>query len=360
MAAPAPTKREDPQPLRPRRVAQEKKSKTHKRGPKKRGRGLAVNIVLYIFALIAIGALLYPTAANWFADRRHNSEISGYLSSVEKTPPAEREHKLDVAYLYNDELEVGPLFDPYLMDPATMEETSLYQAYLEVLRVSGTEAIGSLTYPRLGIGLPIYHGTSEEVLRKGVGHLYGTSMPVGGPGTHSVMTSHSGLWNANLFTDLPKAKVGDEFRINVLSEDHYYVVRNIETVLPEGVESLRIIEDEDWVTLFTCVPIGVNSHRILVQAERTEGPINPGGRHALDGDGVEAGFPWWILIFLASAAFLGWFLLVPPKKKKKKKDEGDSGRKLGEFVGAVQTGTLEHGENPKMGQDAADPPAPKS
>lgn len=221
-----------------------------------------------------------------------------------------------------------------------------------MLRVSGSDAIGSLTYPRLGIGLPIYHGTSEEVLRKGVGHLYGTSMPVGGPGTHAVMTSHSGLWNAELFTNLPKAKVGDEFRINVLSEDHYYVVRNIETVLPEGVESLRIIEDEDWVTLFTCVPIGVNSHRILVQAERTEGPMDPGGKRALDGDGVEAGFPWWILIFLGSAAFLGWFLLVPPKKKKKK-DAEEPGGDLSEFVDATVAGTLQRKGHPRAGPDDA-------
>ena len=111
MAAPAVTKPEAPEASRPRRPVQEKRGKR-----KKKGRGLAVNIVLYVLALIAIGALLYPTAANWFADRRHNSEISGHLSSVEKTPPAEREHKLDVAYKCNDELQVGPLFDPYLMD----------------------------------------------------------------------------------------------------------------------------------------------------------------------------------------------------------------------------------------------------
>lgn len=292
---------------------------------KKRRRGLTVNIVLYVLALVAIGAMLYPSAADWFANRRHNSEISGYLSSVAKTPPAEREHKLDVAYTYNDELDVGPLFDPYITDPVELRASPLYQAYLEVLRVSGSEAIGSLTYPRLGIGLPIYHGTADDVLRKGVGHLYGTSMPVGGPGTHSVMTAHSGLWNAKLFTSLPDARIGDEFRINVLSEDHYYVVRNIETVLPQGVESLSIIEDEDWVTLFTCVPIGVNSHRILVQAERTDGPSSEDSRRAMAGDGIEAGFPWWALIFASAAAFLGWFLLAPPKKKKKKKKDGDEG-----------------------------------
>lgn len=292
---------------------------------KKRKRGLGVNLLLWVLALVAVGALLYPTAANWFEARKHNSEISGYLSSVANTSPQERTHKLDVAYAYNDELEPGPLIDPYTAsDPAAVAQTPLYLAYLEVLRVTGSEAIGTITYPRLGIGLPIYHGTSDSVLRKGVGHMYGTSMPVGGPGTHSLLTAHSGLPNSKLFTDLPKARVGDEFRINVLDEDHYYQVRNIVTVLPDGVDFLEILEGEDWVTLFTCVPIGVNSHRILIQAERTEGPSSEAARRALDGDGVTAGFPWWAAGFAAAALGLGWFLLAPPKKRKKR-DEARAG-----------------------------------
>ncbi len=301
-----------------------RKGREGRKGDKGRAgrKGLVLNVILWVLAMVAVSALLYPTASNWFEDRRHNSEISGYLSSVADTSPQERTHKLDVAYLYNDELEPGPLIDPYTAaDPEAMKETPLYKAYLEVLRVTGSDAIGTITYPRLGIGLPIYHGTSDAVIRKGVGHMYGSSMPVGGPGTHSLLTAHSGLPNAKLFTKLPDAKVGDEFRINVLDEDHYYVVRDIVTVAPDGVDFLEIVEGEDWVTLFTCVPIGVNSHRILVQAERTEGPSSESSRRALDGDGVEVGFPWWAVIWGAAAIGLGWFLLVPPRKKRKDDSE---------------------------------------
>lgn len=289
---------------------------------KKRRRGLAVNVLLWALAMVAVGALLYPTASNWFEDLRHNSEISGYLSSVDKMTELERTEKLDAAYAYNDELEPGPLLDPYsVANPDEVRQTPLYQAYLQLLRVTGTDAIGVVTYPSLGISLPVYHGTSDRVIRKGVGHMFGTSLPVGGPSTHSLLTAHSGLPHAKLFTLLPDAKVGDQFRISVLGEEHYYEVRSTQTVLPDGVDFLEITEGEDWVTLFTCVPIGVNSHRFLVQAERIEPPDTFGGKRAIPGDGVEAGFPWWMLVYLAAAVGLGWFLLVPPKKKKKSEEK---------------------------------------
>src|SRR5699024_511690 len=146
---------------------------------------------------------------------------------------------------------------------ADLAQDQGYQDYLNTLHDNDSGVVGEVSYPELGISLPIYHGTSDEVLRQGIGHLYGSSLPVGGASTHSVMTSHSGLINASLFTDLPQAQVGDVFTVSVLGETLYYEVRNLDTVLPHETEGLGVVEGEDWTTLVTCTPIGVNSHRLL-------------------------------------------------------------------------------------------------
>ncbi|MFD6814476.1 class C sortase [Enteractinococcus coprophilus] len=119
---------------------------------------------------------------------------------------------------------------------------------------------------------PVYHGTSEEVDAKGAGHLCGTSLPVGGPSPRAVLTAHSGLVHAQLFTTLLNAETGDVVWVSSLGEDHYYEVRETETVFPGDTESLETIEGEDWVTLFTCSPVGINSHRFLVRAQRIPAP----------------------------------------------------------------------------------------
>lgn len=298
-----------------------------RRTPKQRKR-LAWNTVLQVLAMLAIGLLVYPQAASWVARIGHNSEISGYVDRVAQTPDAERQAILDAAYAYNDTLEPGSLTDPYIsQNPDEAARSTVYRAYEQLLRVSGTNAIGTLSYPRLDIGLPIYHGTADSTISRGVGHMFGTSMPVGGPSTHSVLTSHSGLPQSRLFTDLLKAKVGDEFWISVLGEDHYYRVESVETVLPEDA-SFEIVEGEDWVTLFTCAPIGVNSHRFLVHAVRIPGPEAQGGQ-AIAGDGMELGFPWWAAWFVAGSGAVGWFLFAPPRKKRRGPDPAPGGAQPG-------------------------------
>lgn len=282
-------------------------------------RRLAVNIVLQVLAMAGIGLLVYPDAANWFAALGHNSEISGYIERVEATPSAERQAILDAAYAYNQELRPGPLTDPYISQSEdAVLRSNVYLSYEEMLRVSGTEAIGSLSYPRLNIGLPIYHGTTEETISKGVGHMYGTSLPVGGPSTRAVLTAHSGLPQAKLLTDLLKAKVGDTFWISVLGEDHHYRVESVETVEPGDTESLKIIAGEDWVTLFTCTPIGINSHRFMVHAVRVPDTA-VAGPQVIAGDGLTAGFPWWAVWFVGGSGAVAWVLFAPPRKKTQKR-----------------------------------------
>lgn len=276
---------------------------------------LASNIVLQVLAMLGLGLLIYPQGADWVNSLSHNAEISGYVREVERTPEGKRKEILDAAYKYNDELEPGPLTDPYLTEYEDAQlGSSLYQAYEEMLKVSGTDAIGAVNYPDVGIALPVYHGTTDSVISKGAGHLYGTSLPVGGPSTRSVLTAHSGLPQAKLFTGLHDASVGDIFWISVLGEDHHYEVREIEVVSPEETDSFRIIEGEDWVTLFTCTPIGVNSHRILVHAERIPSPEGNGDQ-ILDGDGITAGFPWWLLIYLGGSALIAFILFFPSRRR---------------------------------------------
>lgn len=266
----------------------------------RRGR-LGVGSALQLLAMAAIGMLVYPEAASWVARIGHNAEISGYVRHVASAAPEQRTRILDAAYAYNEQLVPGPLTDPYVsVDEDEALQSERYLAYREMLRVSGSDAIGTITYPRLNIGLPAYHGTSDEVISTGIGHMYGTSLPVGGPSTRAVLTAHSGLAHSRLFTDLPRAEVGDTFSISVLGEEHFYSVGQTEVVEPGDTSSLQIVAGEDWVTLFTCTPIGVNSHRFLVHAERIDDATVPEDDD-LGGDGLGLGMPWWALWFVGGA-----------------------------------------------------------
>lgn len=288
--------------------------KKERQAEERRKKRLRNNILLQVLAMIGLGALLWPSAANWVSTLFHNGEISGYTSSVNKMPEHERLEALDVAYEYNQHLPAGVLRDPYT-STGEGEDAAAYEAYERILKIQGTRAIGSLTYPALSIGLPIFHGTSDKVLREGVGHIFGSSLPVGGPGTHSALTSHSGLLNAKLFDNLLKAKVGQTFHITVLGETTYYEVDQILTVAPEEIEHLQITPSEDYVTLITCTPIGVNSHRELVRGTRVPPPDTSGGG-AIAGDGKTAGFPWWLVAFVGGSTAVGYLLFSPPKSKR--------------------------------------------
>lgn len=278
---------------------------------------LAVPIALQIAAMIGIGALLYSSAADWFSTLNHNAEISGYVEAVEQLPDPARDEALDLAREYNSYMPAGMLRDPYSNPLSDKERDAGYLTYEALLRVSDNGVIGQLSYPRLGIDLPVYHGTGEAAISRGAGHLYGSSLPVGGPSTHSVLTSHSGLLNASLFTRLPEARVGDTFEVTVLGETHYYQVDGIETVLPEDTEALRIVAGEDRMTLITCTPTGINSHRLLVHASRVAAPSNDDGSHTIAGDGRTAGFPWWAVGFIGGSVLTAYLLFAPPRRRER-------------------------------------------
>ncbi|MFJ3957082.1 class C sortase [Arthrobacter sp. NPDC090010] len=255
-------------------------------------------IAIFLCALLGLGLLLYPSAAEWFSTIGHNTQISGYAQAVRQLPDARQKELLANARAYNSALPGGQLRDPY--SPAAAQDQSGYQRQLAV---GDGGVMGRLRYERLGIDLPILHGTSADTLAHGVGHLFGSSLPVGGVRTHSVLTAHSGYINAPLFDRLHEAREGDVFTLNVLGSLLRYRVDRIRTVEPRDISALSVEDGEDRVTLLTCTPIGVNSHRLLVQATR----IDPGKDVApsevrMAGEGKEPGFPWWAALFLAGAA----------------------------------------------------------
>lgn len=251
--------------------------------------------VLVLLAVVGLGLLLYPTAANWFAVRNQASELTGYASAVDAMPTAAQEAMLASAEAYNDRLAAGR---------AGIGDTPTADYLAELLPQPG-DVMAQLTVPALGLTLPIHHGTGDGVISRGVGHLYGTALPVGGIGTHPVLTSHSGLTDAELFTNLEDLELGDTFSIHVVGRTITYEVDHMQVIEPGDTSVLQPEAGKDYVTLLTCAPVGVNSHRLAVRGHRLD-PVPPADRDAViagrDGD---AGFPWWAVIFVGGVTAIG-------------------------------------------------------
>lgn len=223
-------------------------------------------IIAVIFIIVGTGIFLYPSISNYFAEKNHVEAIRNYdkiVAGIEEDSIKEEKEK---AQTYNENLSGDPVHDPFVLGSGY----ALPENYKEVLNLSEDGIMGYIQIPKISVDLPIYHGTSEEVLEKGVGHIQNTSVPIGGSSTHSVLTGHTGLPNAELFTRLDELVVGDVFYIHILNERLAYKVYEIKVVLPDNIDELRITSGEDLVTLVTCTPYGVNSHRLLVKAKRVE------------------------------------------------------------------------------------------
>lgn len=273
----------------------------------------AQRIIIVVVAILGVGILLYPTAAAWFSDRVHATEISGYVDSVENLSPSAQKTLLDEARKFNKELPSGPLRDPYSLNDQG-EKTVIgagSEAYQRMLAVGPGGMMGRISIPSIHTDLPIFHGTDEETLSKGAGHLFGSGLPVGGTGTHSVLTAHSGFVNATLFDDLDQVRDGDVFSVTVLGESFYYKVDQIKTVLPEETDDLRKVQDKDYITLVTCTPTGVNSHRLLVRGERIDAPA-AGSSQTLPSQASDPGFPWWALALVGTAVLM--VVVTHPRK----------------------------------------------
>lgn len=227
-------------------------------------------IVLSLLCAIAgMVTLLYPVVATQYNNVRQAQFSAQYNHDAMALDSGARTKALEAARAYNATLKGVPILDPYLSS-IRFRQSEAYQAYLAQL--SNTEQMGRLRVPAVKIDLPIYHGTADETIARGAGHLYGTSLPVGGSGSHAVLTSHTGLANATLFDHLSDVGKGDLIFADVLGETVTYQVDSIKTVLPNEVSDLVAQPGKDLLTLFTCTPYGVNTHRLLVSGHRVPNP----------------------------------------------------------------------------------------
>lgn len=225
---------------------------------KRRG-SMALSIFLFAVGLCV---LLYPTASNYLAGRMHLKQVDSYKQSLHTMPKEQADAEWQRALDYNGSLVGLPVKDPFLPGSGM----ALPDNYLSVLNVNDT--MGIIEIPKINVSLPIYHTTSEAVLEKGVGHIEGMSLPIGGKSTHTVLTGHTGLPTARLFTDLTDLQPGDMFYLKVLNRELAYEVDNIKVIEPEDISSLVIVDGMDYATLITCTPYRVNSHRLLVRGKR--------------------------------------------------------------------------------------------
>jgi sortase A len=219
-------------------------------------------ILLILIFFVGLGLLLYPTLSDYINSLHQSKAISAYAESIENMDTEEYEAILSAARQYNATLAQST--QSYEL---TDEEE---ERYSQLLNVDGTGVMGYIEIPSIDISLPIYHGTSDSVLNSSIGHLDWTSLPVGGESTHCVLSGHRGLPSAKLFTNLDKLVVGDTFLLRTLDEVLTYEVDQILIVEPSDIEELQIVPGEDYCTLVTCTPYGINTHRLLVRGHRIE------------------------------------------------------------------------------------------
>ena len=227
-----------------------------------------VNPALFLTSLLifaaGVGIFVYPAVSNRLAERRQAEAIERYEADVTVLEPEEIEEQKARAREYNQNLAEDELHDPFLQG----DQYVISSGYNDVLNYNEDGIMAYVEIPCIDVNHPIYHGTSAEVLQKGAGHLAASCLPIGGEGIHSVISAHRGLPSAKLFTDLDEMEIGDVFYIHVLDETLAYQVDQIETVEPDELNSLRVVKGRDLVTLLTCTPYAVNTHRLLVRGTR--------------------------------------------------------------------------------------------
>ena len=224
-----------------------------------------INIVLILFFLAGLIITLYPVVSDWYISHHQGQVVDNYDKKAAEMSQKEINDALEKAQEYNRELLGNVvLTDPF--DPDAVKKQN--EDYDNLLNIAGDGVMGSVEIPSIDVYLPIYHGTDSESLEKGAGHLENSSLPVGGKGTHSIISAHTGLPSAKMFDNLTEVKEGDVFYIHVLNRTLAYEVDQIKVVLPENVSDLLIDKNKDYVTLVTCTPYGINSHRLLVRGTR--------------------------------------------------------------------------------------------
>ena len=229
----------------------------------KRKLGIGIFVILI---LIGVGITIFPIISNLYADHNHSEVIREYQREVENTRDDVIQEEIAKAMEYNERLySLVAGRNPFVEELAIQNES-----YYELLNIREDGVMSYLRIPKINVYLPIYHGTTDEVLSKGVGHLLNTSLPVGGPSTHTVISAHTAYPGAELFNDLDELEEGDLFYLYTLNQVLAYEIDQIKVVLPYETQDFQVMEKEDYVTLVTCTPYGINTHRLLVRGRRIE------------------------------------------------------------------------------------------
>lgn len=278
-----------------------------------------ISWAITVIALVGVLVLLYPSVASWVSSYNQSQLIRKYTVDIDSVTPSASE-QLRRAHEYNDALTAGVRLEANAHVP-TGDGVSADQSldYWSMLTVTPSAPMARIRIPSIDVDLPIYHGTSDETLLRGAGHLQGSHLPVGGESTHSVITAHRGLANATMFSNLDEVAVGDRFTIEVFGEVLTYQVRETRVVEPEDTDTLRPVQGKDLVTLVTCTPLGINSHRILVTGERvTPTPVKD-VEDAGDPPTIP-GFPWWAVALtvgvLGLVTFIGRAGFADPRRRR--------------------------------------------
>ena len=267
---------------------------------------------------LGVSVLLYPTGASWFTQRQQSHRVAQLGQEMAELGPAAEQQAIAAAQQYNATLTGGATVRAHARlphaDAGSNADDSTYQ---QLLRADSSGLMARIKIPSIGLDLPIYHGTSDDVLQRGIGHLEGTALPVGGAGTHAVLTGHRGLATSTLFTHLNEVKVGDMFTIEVFGEVLTYRVIDTKVVDPKDTATLHPRQGQDLVTLVTCTPLGINSQRILVTGERVL--PTPAADLAAAGRGPTIpGFPWWAVelagTLAASTAYV-WLTALGQRRR---------------------------------------------
>ncbi|MCQ9343737.1 class C sortase [Corynebacterium kozikiae] len=266
-------------------------------------------IIAVLLIVLGLGVLLYPVVATQLNNFSQAKAARDYAKLEQSAPQEVLDLAWQEAHLYNEQRSSsGGIMDAW--NDRADETSEAYQRYLEYLsQLADTDAMGRIIIPAINSDLPIYHGTSEDSLGRGVGHLYGTDLPVGGEGRHSVLSAHTGLQNATLWDNLVKLKEGDAFYLSVAGHKLKYQVDQIKVVEPHVTEDLVRVEGQDYITLVTCTPYGINTHRLLVRGHQV--PLDPAEEKVFDpSNGMQ--WQWWMWVIVGASvviiALLVWWL----------------------------------------------------
>ena len=267
-------------------------------------------IILILVFFVGLSVMLYPTISDYVNQLHQTRAVANYAADVDKLSDADYTAYFEVADAFNAQIAA---------DPDALYFPDRFPSYESTLDVTGTGIMGYITIEKIGVELPIYHSTSDAVLQVAAGHLEGTSLPVGGASTHAVISAHRGLPSAKLFTNLDQLEVGDTFTITVLDRTLTYEVDNISIILPTETDSLKVAEGKDYITLMTCTPYGINTHRLLVRGRRITTPDKLKHiRVTSDAIKIEPLLTAPIMALPLLLVLLFWLLFAPSKRSSAK------------------------------------------